>query len=135
MNNFINYLPNLWFDKNNLLLIDNWKELINILDSKSKKIISIDGDYSISWNKIKKKLDTSINKNKKVIYLNFYECIYSHKTLNLYYKKNLSDHDTLFGKVTKNNIEKLLNIKKVNIFINKFKKILLKKNNYDFIIL
>ena len=38
MNNFINYLPSLWFDKNNLLLIDNWKELINILDSKSKKL-------------------------------------------------------------------------------------------------
>ena len=135
MSNFTNNLANEWGDSQSIQIINSWKNLFNDEKFKNKKIIAIDGDYSTNWDNLKIKLQTSISKNKKIIFLDFYRCLRSNRELNIFFNSHLQNDDPLFGKVSKSNINKLLNSKKILLFIEKFKTILKKKFKYYYIIL
>ena len=135
MQNYNNYLSDKWISDNSLTIDKNWKNVLKQIEKKSKKIISIDGDYSVDWQNIQLTVRKSIVKNKKIIFLNFYECMLSYQDLNKFFTNNLLDGDSLFGKISKQNINKLLERKKTLDFIKKFKKIFKNKDVYDYIII
>ena len=114
MSNFTNNLANEWGDSQSIQIINNWKNFFNNEKFKNKKIIAIDGDYSTNWDNLKIKLQISISKNKKIIFLDFYKCLRSNRELNIFFNSHLQNDDPLFGKVSKSNINKLLNRVKIN---------------------
>ena len=140
MSNFHNYLSDDWVNKNNLTIDTNWKNVLKKIEQKTQKTISVDGDYSVNWKNLQIVIRKSISARKKIIFLNFYECIFSYKELNIFFKKNLLDADPLFGKISNHGINKILDRKKTVNFIKEFKRIFKKiiivkipgeKNSYE----
>ena len=108
MVDFNNYLSEEWVKKNHITFDKSWKNIFNKIDKTSKKIISIDGHYSINWKDFKLNLIKSISENKKIVFLNFYKNIIDYKDLNIFFKNNLLDSDPLFGKISNHNIDIIL---------------------------
>ena len=131
MQDFNNYLSDKWVHNNSITIDKSWKSVLKKIEINSKKIISIDGDYSVDWKKTELIIRKSLSNNKNIIFLSFYECMCSYQKLNLFFNKNFLDKDSLFGKVSKCNIDKLLEKRKTFLFIKEFKKIFKKKDSYD----
>ncbi len=132
MRKYFNVLP-----KNDCIktsdIFSGWPNIYSIIKKETHKkttIIAIDGDYSTNWDIYNQKLNL-IFKNKNIKILNFQKCILSYKKINNYFKNHLSDNDKLFGKITKKNINDLINKKILQQYKNKFfKTLLLNELNY-----
>ena len=135
MVDFNNYLSEEWVKKNHITFDKSWKNIFNKIDKTSKKIISIDGHYSINWKDFKLNLIKSISENKKIVFLNFYKNIIDYKDLNIFFKNNLLDSDPLFGKISNHNIDIILKREKKLDFKKKSREIFKNKGLYDYIII
>jgi|TARA_B100001964_G_C14242276_1_gene605621 hypothetical protein len=67
MNNFYNFLSNDWVKKNNIEIFKSFSSLFK--KKNYKKIIFIDGDYSINWETIQKIILKSFGKKNNLLWL------------------------------------------------------------------